>query len=54
MISTHYLSYSFDELSRSVDNFMPPEEIVALFRLADIDRDRRLTYSEFQLLFDES
>jgi Ca2+-binding EF-hand superfamily protein len=42
---------SFDDLSRSVNNFMPPEEIIALFRIADIDRDGRLTYSEFKSLF---
>jgi hypothetical protein len=45
---------SFDDLSREVNSYMPPEEIVAIFRLADIDRDRRLTFSEFVLLFDGS
>lgn len=30
---------------------MPPEEILALFRIADIDRDKRITLSEFQSLF---
>jgi len=30
-----------------VNNFMPPEEILALFRIADIDRDKRITLYEF-------
>lgn len=32
---------------------MPPEEIITLFRLADIDRDCRLSFNEFKLLFDQ-
>jgi hypothetical protein len=45
-----FITNSFEDLSRSVNNFMPPEEILALFRIADVDRDRR-TLAEFKRLF---